>query len=230
MPADFLQIGNAIVLIVVELPQARERAKRHVELPARPIAYLTGRMQRLADVRAHRHRLLARSRVQPLDVAALPPDAHQTVQSLEVAERRLECGQGGGLVGCPRRDAEFRAHREPRSLDDVSARRGGSRLGARERREDRRRDAEPDKPDRTPGVASRKFVVALEAPMRPSRKARATENTGSILTDEQRRGTGCIGGRMHNELPRRDTSAHGDNRTGISPGRNHGVPDSHDWT
>ena len=55
--------------------------------------------------------------VQPQDIAALTPDAHEIFEPVELVEHFLECRDGARLVGRPRRQPQLGSHRELRSLD-----------------------------------------------------------------------------------------------------------------
>ena len=90
---------DRVVLILIELPQAGQRAEGHVELAAGPVAHLAGDGQHLDRLGAHRHRRLARGRVQARDVAALLPDAQQRVETIELGKDGFEGRDRGGLVG-----------------------------------------------------------------------------------------------------------------------------------
>ncbi len=97
-------IGDGVVLVlVVELPQSRQRAKGDVESSACPLADLTRHAEHFANLGADRDRMLARRRVQPRDIAAVAPDAHQRIEPIEFREDRLECRRRSGFVRRPRR-------------------------------------------------------------------------------------------------------------------------------
>ena len=59
---------DGVLVLIVELPQARQDAKRHVERPTGPVADLMRDGERLPDVRAHRHGMISSGRIQSQDV------------------------------------------------------------------------------------------------------------------------------------------------------------------
>ena len=81
---------DVAVEIVVELPESGQRAKGDVELSVAPLAGLTGHAEDLAHFGTDRHRVFAGGAIQPLDVAALFPHAHQRIEAVELVEDRLE--------------------------------------------------------------------------------------------------------------------------------------------
>ena len=113
-PPHVAHIGDDIVLVVIELPEAGERAERDVEFSAGPLAHLPRRLQHLAHLRANRHRPHARVAIDARDVAVGDPRAHQLFQPRELGEDLVERGCRGGRVGGPRRERERGAHREAR--------------------------------------------------------------------------------------------------------------------
>jgi hypothetical protein len=122
-PPDGVAVRDGVVLVVVELPDVGERAERHVELAAGPLADLAGRAQRFAHVGAGRHRVLPAAAL--IRSTSLPeaPHAHQRVEPVELREHRVERRPRRGFVGSPRRQAQFRPHRHTRALDEVRRRR-----------------------------------------------------------------------------------------------------------
>jgi hypothetical protein len=81
---------NAIVLIVIELPQSAERRERYIELARRPVAHAAGIAQHGSDLGADEYWLLTRRVVDPRDIAARPPHAHQAVEPVEFLKYRIE--------------------------------------------------------------------------------------------------------------------------------------------
>ena len=88
---------HAAVLVVVELPDVGERAEGDVERAVGPLADLPGRLEHAPGVLVHRHRGLAGRGVQPLDVAAVAPDAEQRLEPLELGEHAGETRRGPRL-------------------------------------------------------------------------------------------------------------------------------------
>ena len=83
------------VLVVVELPHLGERAERDVERAVGPVADLPGRLAARAGCpRAPASAACAGGGVQPLDVAAVAPDAEQALEPLELGEDAGERGAG----------------------------------------------------------------------------------------------------------------------------------------
>ena len=75
-------------------------------------------LQDFADLGADRDWRLARGAIEPLDVAALLPHAHQRVEPIELVEHRLERRERGALVRGPGGEMDLRAHAHARPLDD----------------------------------------------------------------------------------------------------------------
>src|SRR5262249_39690829 len=71
---DCLVIGNRAVLVLkVELPKVRHDAECHIKFSLRPVTDLPRRLETVADFATPPNRMLAGSRIQPLDVAVFLP-------------------------------------------------------------------------------------------------------------------------------------------------------------
>ena len=68
-------------------------------------------------------RVQTRRGVQPLDVAAVAPDAQQRLEPVELGEDRFERGERRRLVSGPGREPQFGSHRDARPLDLYGGRR-----------------------------------------------------------------------------------------------------------
>ena len=120
---DRVRRGNRVVLIVVEFPEVRQRGEGDVELALGQIADLARGGQDLDRLGADGDRMLPRCGVQTLDVAAVAPDAQQRLEPIELREDVVERGEGGRLVGGPRRQPQLGSHRDAGPLDLCGGRR-----------------------------------------------------------------------------------------------------------
>ena len=71
--------------------------------------------------------MVAGGGVEADDVAAVAPDAHQRVETIELGEHGLERRLGPRVVGRPGRQRDLGAHRRVRALDEMSGGRRGLR-------------------------------------------------------------------------------------------------------
>src|SRR5262245_37143096 len=73
----FTMIRNgAVLVLIIELPETRQHAKRHVEFSVGPLAYLTRSPQDFTKLRSSRNGMFSGGRIQALNIAALAPIAH----------------------------------------------------------------------------------------------------------------------------------------------------------
>src|SRR5262249_14369387 len=73
---DFIVVRNrAVLVLIIEFPKAGHHAECHVEFSAGPVADLPRSPQYLAKLGTDRHRMLARGRIQSLNVATVAPVA-----------------------------------------------------------------------------------------------------------------------------------------------------------
>ena len=111
LPQDVVAIRNlGVPVLVVELPQAGERAEGDVELAAGPFADLVCQAQDLAHVGADRNGAIAGGLVHSQHVAAGTPHAHERVETIELAEHRLEGRNRRRFVRRPCSQTKLRPH------------------------------------------------------------------------------------------------------------------------
>jgi hypothetical protein len=144
-PADFGRVGNGVVLVVVELPQVRERAEGDVEGAVGPLADLPRDPQDLADIRADGNRMVTRSPVQPFEIAAGPPHAHQCFEPFEFREHLAEARARLRCVPRPRRQAQLGPHRHAGTLDHWGPAPDAGRHAAGAGKNHRQQDRQPSR-------------------------------------------------------------------------------------
>ena len=126
--SDLRAIRHATVDVLIELPEARQRRERDVELARSPFADLLRRVEHLSHFRADGDGGLSRGGVEAEDVAPFLPHAHQRIEPIELEKDSLERGDCRGFVGRPRTQVDLGAHAHLRSLDErgFRARRRGA--------------------------------------------------------------------------------------------------------
>ena len=119
--SDRARRGDRVVLVLIELPDIRQRAERDIELPFGPLAHLSRGDERLDCLGAHLNGSVAGRGVQAHDVAVLFPDAHEAVQTVELGEDSIVGAVCRVLVGHPRHQRELRPHGQTATRDDVGS-------------------------------------------------------------------------------------------------------------
>src|SRR5205814_1163537 len=99
---NFIAVRNrAVLILVIEFPEAGEHAKRDVEFSAGPFADLMRRLQHVAKFGSHRNRMFAGGAIQPLNIAVLPPGAEQPFKTVEFLGDGVESRNSSGFIGGP---------------------------------------------------------------------------------------------------------------------------------
>ena len=81
-----IRCWNALILVLIELPDIGQGSEGDVESAVRPHADVVSDPQRLECLSAHGYRVVPGGGIQPKDVAALLPDTHEAIEAIEFGE------------------------------------------------------------------------------------------------------------------------------------------------
>src|SRR5262245_34167556 len=114
---NVLGARDLAILIVIEFPQTRERAERHIELAAGPLTDLTGHSKHFQHLRTDVDGGTPRVGIDAQHVAAVLPDAEQAIEAIEFVECLLEGTKRTLLVVGPGSEMDLGAHAYAGTLD-----------------------------------------------------------------------------------------------------------------